>query len=127
MKQLTQAEFHDFESSPIFVGTFTGGKMERGEDDKKDKTKKKGDLMGYYFESEDGTEEIVGASSTVESVMEPNEEALAKGKEPVAKGTIIGFRFKGKGETATGRPFNKFAITAFDDFKEANEFYSKKD
>lgn len=120
MKQLTNAQFHNFETENIFVGTFTGEKMLREEDSKTDKTQKKGDLMGYKFDSEDGLEVIVGGASTVVQVMEPE---VGKG-DPIVKGTIIGFEFKGQGITSNKRKFNKFGIIQFDSYEEAAEYYA---
>jgi hypothetical protein len=119
MKQLTSATFKEFtKDDPIFIGKFVENFLRR-EDSKTEPDKKAGDLMGYKFTDEDGNEEIIGSSSTVKQVMQPDD----KDKEPVKAGEIIGFEFLGKGITSKKRPFNKFNIYLFDSFEEAKKHF----
>lgn len=120
MKQRTNAAFHDFEKTPLFVGQYTGEKLVRSEDDKKDSNKKKGDVMGYEFIDENGMTVIVGNSSTVEQVI--NDE-----KDPIKKDEVVSFEFQGKAKTKNNRTFNKFNILTFDDWNEAAKHHNLKD
>jgi len=120
MKQLTSATFKEFtKDDNIFIGKFVE-KFLRKEDSKTEPDKKAGDLMGYKFVDESGNEEIVGSSSTVKQVMEPET------GEPVKAGAVIGFEFLGKGITSKKRPFNKFNIYEFNSFEEANTHFGLK-
>lgn len=118
MKQLTNANFHDFNAHPLFIGMYTGNRLIRQENDAKDKTKKKGDLMGYEFNDENGMPVLVGASSAIEAIMD-NE------KIKVQKDTIMSFEFQGKGVTKNNKPFNRFRVISFDDWNEATAHHSK--
>lgn len=112
MKQLTSPDYHDFEKASEVYGTYVEPFL-RPKDDAKDKTKKKGDVIGYVLENEKGTRTIVGNSFLVEKYLKDAE-----------KGTIFGFRFLGQQKNAKGQKFNAFDIWAFDSLNEAREFFA---
>lgn len=120
MKQRTNASFHDFEKTTLFVGQYTGEKLIRTEDDAKDKTKKAGDVMGYIYTDGNGMAVVVGNSSTVEQVINDKD-------NPVEKDEVMSFEFQGKGKTKNGRDFNRFRILSFVDWNEAYKHYNIKE
>ena len=127
MKQLTNAQFHDFKTTPLFVGTYTGEKLIRSEDDPKDKNKKKGDLMGYEFLDEEGMNVWVGASASIQGSMEPTDDkGKIKSADVVKKDTVVSFEFTGEGKTKAGRKFNKFRVIQFDSWEESDKYYEEK-
>jgi hypothetical protein len=95
----TGAKFFDFKTSPIFVGKYLGEEIKREEDDAKDDTKKKGDLMGFAFLDLVNDEETIIGSSF----------AISKAVKGSKKGTIFGIEFLAK-ETKGDRPFNRFKV-----------------
>jgi hypothetical protein len=115
MKQLTAPDYHDFEKEKDYVGEYVEQFL-RPKDDDKDKTKKKGDLIGYVFQDAKGSKEIVGNSYLVEKSM-----------KEIKKGDIVGFRFLGQDKNTKGQKFNNFDIWQFDDWKEAERFYSEEE
>ena len=113
MKQLTNATFWEPKEGDIFVGTYTGEQLKREEDQAATEGEgKAGDLMGYKFEDTNGLETIIGASASIEQVLE-------KPENKIVKGSVLSFQFEGKGITKKKRPFNKYRVILFDDLKEA--------
>lgn len=112
MKQLTSPDYHDFEQEKECYGSLVEA-FKRPKDDPKDKTKKKGDVIGYVLEDKKGTRKIVGNSFLVEKHL--------KDAKP---GTVFGFRFLGQQKNAKGQNFNSFDIWEFDSLQEAEEFFA---
>ncbi len=120
MKKLSSAsEFHDFEKHPLLIGTFTSPILR--EEDSANGEHKKGDLMGYEFEKEDGTCTIVG-----------NSYMIAKSIEKSGIGHVMGVKFLGKTTNSKNQPVNRFEVIEFDGqghegkpFAEALAYYGK--
>lgn len=112
MKQLTSPDYHDFEKESEYYGTYVEPFL-RPKDDAKDKTKKKGDTIGYVFSDAKGTRKIVGNSFLVEKYL-----------KDAKAGNVYGFRFLGQEKNAKGQKFNAFDIWEFDSYQEATEFFS---
>ena len=119
MKQLTNATFWEPKEGETFLGTYTGEKLIR-EEDQKDGDGKKGDLMGYKFDDENGLETIIGASASIEQVLE-------KSENKIEKGSVLSFTFEGKGITKKKRPFNKYRVILFDSLEEGLKYHKKED
>lgn len=119
MKQLTNSTFWAPKEGDTLIGTFTGERLLREEDqDPKAGDGKKGDLMGYKFDDEDGLEIIVGASASIEQVLDKEE-------NKIVKGSVLSFTFEGKGITKKKRPFNKYRVIQFDDLSEAVKYHGR--
>lgn len=88
--------FHDFETEPVFEGVYKG--MVQAEKDNETRNQKKGDVIGYAFDTEDDQEAIIGNSHSVKKAI-----------EQVRPGAKLRIEFLGKGES-NGKPFNKFKI-----------------
>lgn len=106
----TAAQFHDWEKMKTVVGKFLGPIMADADAQTMDpKTKepkwKKGDLLGYSFETEMGSYFNVGKNHMIEKSL--------KG-ENVGIGCIVGIEYLGKTETAAGNPLTRFKVTLFD-------------
>lgn len=122
MKKLSSAsEFHDFEKNPILVGTFTNPVLR--DEDSSDGFHKKGELMGYEFELEDGTCTIVG-----------NSYMINKAIEKTGVGHVLGIKFLGKTTNSKNQPVNRFEVIEFDGenhegkpFAEALAYYGVKE
>lgn len=125
MKQLTNAQIHDFNKESLFYGTFTGEKLVRKEDDPKDVKKKKGDIMAYEFIDSDGSKTYVGASATIMNIMEENTQEIGA-HAAVEKGTVMSFEFGGKGKTKQNREFNKFEVFSWDNLEEVENHFNPK-
>lgn len=123
MKQLTSANFIDFDATPLFIGEYTGVTLTATEDDTK-KNRKKGDIMGFEFQTQDGILHLVGASATVTSNMLPKDK---KGKDlpVIPANTVLSFEFLGMGENKANQEFRRFRIFAFDDWEEAEKYHAK--
>jgi hypothetical protein len=115
MKILSNAaEFVDWKNTPRVIGKFISTVI--AEEDNERLERKKGDVMGYTLEEENGTFVIVGNSFLIEKSLS---------SEGCGIGSIVGITFKGKGETSSKQPFNRFEVIQFDDFAEANKYYDK--
>lgn len=95
------AGFHDFDEQPEFEGIFSGETVIAENDDEK-QGRKKGDIMGYLFEGEEG-ETIIGASHSI-----------TKAVEQIVKGDRLLIKFLGKQIKGNGKPFNRFKIDLLD-------------
>jgi hypothetical protein len=93
-------QYHDFNNEPIFTGRYTGSNVVR-EKDEINGSGKKGDIIGYIFETEDDVKVTIGNSHAVTKALE-----LADGENPV-----LNIEFMGKIMLKNGKPFNKFEIT----------------
>lgn len=121
MKKLSSAsEFHDFEKEPLVIGTFTNPIFR--DEDSPDGTQKKGDLLGYELELENGTSEIVG-----------NSYMIKKSLEKTGVGHVVGIKFLGKTTNSKNQPVNRFEVIEFDGegydgkpFAEALAYYGKE-
>lgn len=111
MKQLTSPDYHNFDKESEVYGEYVE-KFLRPNDDKKDKTKKKGDLIGFVLKNEKGTNFIVGNSFLID-----------KHLKDAKAGAIYGFKFIGKQKAEKGS-FNAFDIWEFDSMQEAREFFA---
>lgn len=122
MKQLISgAEFHNFELQARLICMFKG--VCRREQDSEDGEHKAGEPMGYYVETEDGKETIVGNSHSIEKAIGMVDE----NKKPYVKeGSILGITFLGKGKTNKNQPFNRFDVKLFDTFEEAVTYFQKE-
>lgn len=90
-------KFHDFDQEPIFEGIYKHPVI--AEQDNEKRQQKKGDVIGYAFDTEGDEEEIVG-----------NSHSVRKAIDQVEPGARMRIEFLGKGETSTGQPFNRFKI-----------------
>ncbi len=127
MKVLSSAaEFHDFTLKPTIVGVFEAPII--AEEDAQIKNKdgepkwRKGDLLGYLFEDENGAHYNVGAQTMIKKAI-----------EKTGIGAVLGITFKGKTETSTGNPLSRYEVIEFDGeghdgdpWKEALAFYGNK-
>ena len=108
MRQIISgAEFFDFETNPTFSGRFESVVIR--EKDSPDGQQKAGSIMGYLFTDINGDQHIIGASHQIEKALTAEHEGT---------GTYYLITFLGKGETAAGKPFNKFKVDAYDNEKE---------
>lgn len=112
MKQLTSAQFHNFDQTAIFVGSYLEESKRLEDQDPKDGKGKKGDVNGYIFMDEDGNQSIIGNSKAVEDVM-----------KDIKPEDVVGFKFLGKKLTKNKKNFRAFQIYQFDSFDEANDFF----
>ncbi len=115
MKQLTAAQFHKFDGTdgqPIFIGEYVDTSKRFEDQDPKEGKGKKGDVNGYIFEDENGTQVVIGNSKAVVDAM-----------GQVKEGDILGFKFLGQRKTRSKQNFNSFQIILFDSFEEANDYY----
>lgn len=90
-------KFHDFDQDPTFEGIYKHPVV--AEQDNEKRQQKKGDVIGYAFDTEGDEEEIVG-----------NSHSVRKAIDQVEPGARMRIEFLGKGETSTGQPFNRFKI-----------------
>jgi hypothetical protein len=94
------ASYHDFEATPIFVGTYIGEHhSEKVEDDFK--------VIGYDFITLDGEEVIIS-----------NSHSITKALDTEIDGTLVRelnkpleIQFLGKIMSANGKPFNRFSVS----------------
>ena len=114
MKQLTMPDYVNFDETKDFFGAYVEP-FKRPNDDKKDKTKKKGDVIGYVFADAKGTNHIVGNSYLIEKYI-----------KDATPGTVYGFRFLGKQKAEKGT-FNAFDIWGFESMEEAKDFFSSEE
>jgi len=120
MKQLSNATFWAPKEGETLIGTYTGEKLVREEDQAPTEGDgKKGDLMGYKFDDEDGLEVIVGAAASIEQILEKEE-------NKIVKGSVLSFTFEGKGITKKKRPFNKYRTILFTDLQEAVNYHKRE-
>lgn len=116
MKKLSSiSEFHNFETTPLLVGKLIGPILR--DQDSLDGTQKKGSVMGFEIEDEDGKTHLAGASHMINKSL-TNEEC--------GIGSIVGIKFMGKTVNAKKQPLNKHEVILFDDFNEANEYYASE-
>lgn len=102
---VTGAEFKEFEIGEVFEGAFVEKVIREKDGPEADKNpnQKAGTVMGYLFKPDKGFPEIIGASHSVNEVM-----------ERVKKGDYVRFTFLGKGQNAKNQPFNRFQIEVAD-------------
>lgn len=98
---ITGAEFKEFEIGEVFEGAYIEKVIREkdGPNVAKNPNEKAGTVMGYLFKPDGGFSEIIGASHSVNEVM-----------ERCKKGDYVRFTFLGKGENSKGQPFNRFQI-----------------
>lgn len=103
MKNLVSgADFHNFETSPVFVGMFTGETVKREKDadgSADDANKKAGAIMGYVFEDKNGNLVNIG-----------NSYLIAKAIEQIKSGDWLRIEFTGKAKNSKGQPVNRYKI-----------------
>lgn len=117
MKQLTNATFWMPKEGDTLVAVYSGEKLLRETDqDPKAGDGKAGDLMGYKMHDSDGLEVIIGASASIEQVLE-------KPENDIKKDSVLSFTFEGKGITKKKRSFNKYRVILFDSLEEAVEYH----
>lgn len=99
------AEYYDFEKDGNpFVGFYSGREAKR-EKDEVNGPGKAGDIIGYFFSTEDGGETIIGNSYSIKKALSDPD---------VKPGSKISIQFLGKGETAGGKPVNRFEVILMD-------------
>lgn len=98
------AEFHKFDTDPVYVGTFTG-QTSRREKDGASENQKAGDLMGYVFENEtDGELSIIGSSNQIVKAMNDGN---------VKEGDKLRIEFLGSTTNKAGQKVNRFKIQRY--------------
>lgn len=119
MKQLSNAQFQDWDKNPILFGTFVEPSLRLQDQDPKDGTGKKGDINGFVFIDENGDSVVAGNSKAVVDAL-----AKCNAGTGVQPGNVVGFKFQKTVKLKGGKNFRVFAVHEFDSMEEAAEFYS---
>lgn len=120
MKQLSNAQFIDWDKTPVFYGSFVELSKRFEDQDPKQGNGKKGDINGYIFTNEDGNSSVIGNSKAIV-------DALAKCNDGkgVLPEDVVGFRFQKMVKLKGGKNFRSFEVIQFDSMDEASEFYGE--
>jgi hypothetical protein len=104
-KLISGAVYHNFEVTPIFVGSFNGECIaSEGENE--------GECIGYYFATPDGEEVIISNSYAITKALNmeiPGTDVMVRDGNKKLEITFLG-----KVQRKNGQPFNRYEINLID-------------
>jgi len=98
-KLVSGAGYHNFETDPIFEGTYISPVISEKDPDK---------VIGFLFISSDGEEKIVGNSHAIAKALN---QSFAEGLDR----PYLVITFRGKVTLKDGKPFNRFDVELIED------------